>query len=319
MKKDRDLTMGLFRKKKKVEEAPVEKKEEPKPSDGSTLEFDADGRPIKPDYLRASKVELGTVETAIDMKSRAESRQNILKMYEDRFGEKLDAPEFSAGLNYEYQLYEEGTFSTKRDLDKIKEAAKTPVEGTAPAEGATKTEGTPTTTQAGAKTETPVETAGTKTEAAKIEALQVEAPKTEGAKTEGAVKTTEPAKAEVPAKPSGPGMFDPEKPIDWGRSAFFCLVMGKPFWPIMRYVRYKARKVEGWMKFLWLVDVAIIIEIPSMIWRAPIRAGWEAYKFKKKHDAKKAEEAAKAKAARKAAKEKERAEKMAKANKSYNA
>jgi hypothetical protein len=303
--------MGLFGKKKakKVEEAPVEKKEEPKPSEGSTLEFDADGRPIKPEYLRASKVELGTVETAIDLKSRAESRQNILKMYEDRFGEKLDAPEFSAGLNYEYQLYEEGTFSTKRDLKDIEKAAKTGTEGTTPAEGATKVEGTPATTDAGTKTEGTVEAAGTKPEATKPE----------GAKTEGTDKPKDVAKVETPAKPSGPGFFDPDKKIDWQQSAMWCIGLGKPFWPIMRYVRYKARKEAGWMKLLWLVDIAILIEIPSWIWRFPARVALWAMAMKKKSDIKKAEEAAKAKAARKAAKEKERAEKMARANKAYRA
>jgi hypothetical protein len=303
--------MGLFGKKKakKVEEAPVEKKEEPKPSEGSTLEFDADGRPIKPEYLRASKVELGSVETAIDLKSRAESRQNILKMYEDRFGEKLDAPEFSAGLNYEYQLYEEGTFSTKRDLKDIEKAAKTSTEGATPAEGATKVEGTPATTDAGTKTEGTVEAAGTKTEVAK----------TEGAKTEGTDKPKDVAKVEAPAKPTGPGFFDPDKKIDWQQSALWCIGLGKPFWPIMRYVRYKARKEAGWMKLLWLVDIATLIEIPSWIWRFPARVALWAMAMKKKSDIKKAEEAAKAKAARKAAKEKERAEKMARANKAYRA
>lgn len=311
MKKDRDPTMGLFGKKKakKVEVEKVEPKEEAKPSEASPLEFDADGRPIKPDYMRASKVELDQVETAIDLKARAESRQNILKMYEDRFGEKLDAPEFSAGLNYEYQLYEEDTFSSKRDLKDIEKAAKAGTEGAAPAEGATKTEGAPAITDAVTKTEGTVEAAGTKTEGAK----------TEAAKTEGADKPKAADKAEVPAKPTGPGFFDPEKKIDWETSAKWCIGAGKPFWPIMRYVRYKARKEAGWMKLLWLVDIIILIEIPSWIWRIPARVALWAIAAKKKSDAKKAEEAAKAKEARKAAKEKERAEKIAKANKAYRA
>jgi hypothetical protein len=311
MKKDRDRTMGFFGKKKakKVEEVPVEKKEEPKPSEGPTLEFDAEGRPIKPEYMRASKVELGTVESAIDLKSRAESRQNILKMYEDRFGEKLDAPEFSAGLNYEYQLYEEGTYSTKRDLKDIEKAAKAGTEGVVPAEGATKVESAPATTDAGTKTEGIVEAAATKTEAVK----------TDGAKTEGTDKPKDVAKVEAPSKPVGPGFFDPEKPIDWQKSALWCIGLGKPFWPIMRYVRYKARKQEGWMKLLLIVDFFTIVEPLSWIWRFPARVGYEIYKMKKKSDAKKAEEAAKAKEARRAAKEKERAEKIAKANKAYRA
>ena len=311
MKKDRDPTMGLFGKKKakKVEEVSVEKKEELKPSEGPTLEFDADGRPIKPEYLRASKVELGTVESAIDLKSRAESRQNILKMYEDRFGEKLDAPEFSAGLNYEYQLYEEGTYSTKRDLKDIEKAAKAGTEGAAPAEGATKIEGAPVTPEAVTKTEGTVEAAATKTEGTKTEAV----------KTEGTDKPKAADKDAAPVKPSGPGMFDPDKKIDWIESAKWCIGAGKPFWPIMRYVRYKARKEAGWMRLLWLVDILVIIEIPTWIWRAPVRFALWAIARKKKSDIKKAEEAAKAKAARKAAKEKERAEKIAKANKAYQA
>jgi hypothetical protein len=303
--------MGLFGKKKakKAEEEKVEKKEEPKPSEGSILEFDADGRPIKPDYLRASKVELDQVETAIDFKSRAESRQNILKMYEDRFGEKLDAPEFSAGLNYEYQLYDEGTYSSKRDLKEIEKAAKAGTEEAAPVEGATKVESAPATTEAVTKTEGAVEAASTKTEAVK----------TEAAKTESTDKPKAADKAEAPAKPTGPGFFDPEKKIDWERSAMWCIGLGKPFFPIMRYVRYKARKPAGWMKLLWLVDIAILIEIPSWIWRFPARVALWAIAMKKKSDIKKAEEAAKAKEARKAAKEKERAEKIAKANKAYRA
>jgi len=315
MKKDRDFTMGLFGKKKAkmVEEAKVEK-EEPKPSEGPTLEFDADGRPIKPDYLRASKVELDQVETAIDFKSRAESRQNILKMYEDRFGEKLDAPEFSAGLNYEYQLYEEGTFSSKRDLKDIEKAAKAGTEAVPTTEGATKVEGAPATTDAMTKMEGTVEAAGTKTEAPKTDSAKIE-----GAKTEGTDKPKAADKAEAPAKPTAPGFFDPEKKINWERSAMWCIGLGKPFWPIMRFVRYKARKEAGWMKLLWLVDIIILIEIPSWIWRIPARIALWVIALKKKLDVKKAEEAAKAKEARKAAKEKERAEKIAKANKAYRA
>jgi hypothetical protein len=268
--------MGLFGKKKEKKADEAVKQEEVKPEAPPSPEFGPDGKPIKPDYLRASKVQLDDVETAIDIKARAESRASVLKRFEEKYGEKIDAPEFSAGLQYEYQLYEEGTYKTKRDLTEIEKAAKT---GTEPGktEGATPTEG----------------------------ATAAEAPKVEGeTKTEGAKP-----KVVEPVVPKGPGMFNPEKAIDWPKSAFWCLVVGKPFWPIMRYVRYRSWKEEGWMKFLFIVDFVTIVEPLSWLWRLPARLIYEGIKFKKRYDAKKAEEARKAKEARKAAKAKEKAQK----------
>jgi hypothetical protein len=294
--------MGFFRKKKekKAEEA----KEEAKPAE--TPEVDADGKPIKPDYLRASKVELDEVETAIDLKARAESRANILKMYEDKYHEKLEAPEFSAGLQYEYQLYEEGTYSTKRDLKDIEKAAKAgkegeaKVEGAAPAEGETKVEGTKTT-ESGTKTEGTVETAPTKTEGTK----------------EGTAAGTKP---ETAPKPEGEGMFDPEKKINWGRSGLMCIFLGKPLFPIFRLFQYKAKKFKPWMYALVLVDLGTIVEPISLIlWRLWFRLGYEGVKFYKKYKAKQAEEEAKAKEARKAKKAAEKAKAGEKSGKAIKA
>jgi len=283
--------MGLFGKKKEKKADEAEKKEEATPEETPSPEFGPDGKPIKPDYLRASKVQLDDVETAIDLKARSESRASVLKRFEDKYGEKIDAPEFSAGLQYEYQLYEEGTYKSKRDLKDIEKAAKGGTEGV-------KTEGT-----------TPVEGA-----------TAVEAPKVEGAtKTEAGV-TAAPTKTEgakpkdvEPVTPKGPGMFNPEKTINWPKSAFWCLVVGKPFWPIMRLVRYRAWKEEGWMKALFFVDIITIVEPLSWLWRLPARLIYEGIKFKQRYDAKKAEEARKAKEARKAAKSKEKAQKASKA------
>jgi hypothetical protein len=278
--------MGLFGKKKdkKAEAAKVEKKDEPKPTAGSTIEFDADGKPIKAEWARSSKVELDEVETAIDLKARAESRQNVLKMYEEKYGEKLDAPEFSAGLQYEYQLYEDGTYSAKRDLKDVEKAAKAGTEGAAPTEGATKTEGA-APTEAGTKTEGTVEATGTK------------------------IEGTEPVKAQAPEKPAAPSFFDPANQIDWVKSGLLCIGVGKPLFPIARLVEYKARKRETWMKALIIVDILTIVEPLSWIWRVPGRIIYEILVWKKKNDAKKAEEEAKAKEA----KEAKKAEKASKA------
>ena len=289
MENGRDITMGLFRRKKdkKAEEETAEPKEDATPAP----EVDADGRPIKPEYLRASKVELGDVELAIDIKARAESRDSVLKLYEEKYGEKLDAPAFSAGLQYEYQLYEEGTYKTKRDLKDIEKAAK------AGTEGEVKPEGTP-----------PVEGV------AKVEA----APATDtGTKTGGEVKAA-PTKTDDKDKPkektpvAGESFFDPDKKINWAKSAFWCILMGKPFFPIQRFVRYKARQPKGWMYLLFILD---LWEFPSWLWRLPIRGGYEGLKFYKKYKAKQAEEAAKAKEARKTKKAAEKAEKSGKATK----
>ena len=277
--------MGLFGKKKdKKAEAKAEKKEEPKPTAGSTIEFDADGKPIKAEWARSSKVELDEVETAIDLKARAESRQNVLKMYEEKYGEKLDAPEFSAGLQYEYQLYEDGTYSSKRDLKDVEKAAKAGTEGAAPTEGATKTEGA--TTDAGTKTEGTVEATGTKTEG------------------------TETVKTQAPEKPAAPSFFDPDKKIDWLKSSGYCILLGKPMFPIARIVEYKARKPETWMKALIIVDIVTIVEPLSMLfWRLWTRIGYEVYTRMKQSKAKKTEDEAKAKEA----KEAKKAEKASKA------
>jgi len=279
--------MALWgKKKKKAEEELAEPKEEPKPVDAP--EVDADGRPIKPDYLRASKVELNDVESAIDIKARAESRDSVLKMYEEKYGEKLDAPEFSAGLQYEYQLYEEGTYKTKRDLKDVEKAAKAGTEGEvkpegekteggAPAEGGTKVEATPATDK-GTKTEGEVKAAPTKVE----------------------------DKGKSTDKPVVPGesFLDPDKPINWGRSGAMCIGLGKPFFPIQRYVRYKARHPKGWMLLLFIVD---LWEFPSWLWRLPARGIYEAVRLYKRMKAKQAEEEAKAKEARKAKKAAEKA------------
>jgi hypothetical protein len=283
--------MGLFGKKKEKKADVAETKEEAKPEAPPSPEFGPDGKPIKPDYLRASKVQLDDVETAIDIKARAESRASVLKRFEEKYGEKIDAPEFSAGLQYEYQLYEEGTYKTKRDLKEIEKAAKTgtePVktEGATPAEGATAAEAPKV--EGETKAEAGVSAAPTKTEGTKPKVVE-------------------------PVVPKGPGMFNPEKTIDWPKSAFWCLVVGKPFWPIMRYVRYRSWKEEGWMKLLFIVDFVTIVEPLSWLWRLPARLIYEGIKFKKRYDAKKAEEARKAKEARKAAKAKEKAQKASKA------
>ena len=87
-------------------------------------------------------------------------------------------------------------------------------------------------------------------------------------------------------------LFDPEKKVDWKKSALMCIGVGKPLFPIARLIEYKAREPKVWMKALIVVDILTIVEIVSWLWRVPARLIYEAIQFNKRSKAKKAEEAA---------------------------
>ena len=161
----------------------------------------------RPEYLRRSSADLDEVEGAIDLQADKQSRSNILKMYEEKYGESLEAPEFSEGLSYEYQLFEDSGFSTSRDLSFLEEEK--------------------------AEEEVKVEAAPKKE---KVGLFGRKKPKKEPAKAEKAMAAEGP-KEEVPAKP---GFFDPEKKVDWKKSALMCIGVGKPLFPIARLIEYKA-------------------------------------------------------------------------------
>lgn len=232
--------MALLGKKKDKKKDPKSKRQEPGVS--------PDGKPLKPDWMRQSKTELSEVETAIDLGADRQSRSNIMKMYEDKYGEKLEAPEFSAGLRYEYQLYDEADVVTKRDRSFLEDGKK------------------------GEKKEK-------KEEKVKTGFFGRKKEKKEGkAKGEEPVPMPDgPPEQGVPAEPveKAPSFLDPDKEVEWGRSGLACIGYGKPLFPIARYVQYRAREPKGWMKALILVDILIIIEIPSWLWRMPGRLGFE--------------------------------------------
>jgi hypothetical protein len=241
--------MALFGKKKSKKKSKAKVTTQvPKPAAGPTEEEIVSKLPEKPDWLRSSNVGLREVETAIDLKADGQSRSNILKMYEDKYGEKLEAPEFSAGLKYEYQLYEEADIITKREVVGVEEGEE---------KGAIGTKGTK-------KEEPKKEKKGLFSRKPKAE--------TAGGEKEGEEEESAP---EVPA---APGFFDPRKEVDWVKGAKMCIGLGKPLFPITGFVRYKARERKGWMWALVLVDLAILpIPLSIIFWRAWARIGYELY------------------------------------------
>lgn len=241
--------MALFGKKKKKDKKKAKKDKKGKdwastvpPKPGAAVEERPKTDALeKPEWMRSSNVELDDVEKAIDLKVDTESRSNILKMYEEKYGETLEAPEFSAGLQYEYQLFDDLEFSTTR--------ASIAEEG-APAE-------------AGA------EAAPTKVEEAPKEKVGFFGRKKEKVKEAAPGEPVDTAPKPVVEK--GPSFFDPDKKIEWGRSGAMCIGLGKPMFPIARLVYYKARVPKGWMKALAIVDILTIVEVVSWIWRVPAR------------------------------------------------
>ena len=293
--------MGLFsRKKDKKAEEEKAAAEAKRLAEQKAAEEEASGKPVKPEWLRSSKVDLGEVETALDIKTRMDSRSSILKMYEDRYGEKLDAPDFDAGLQYEYQLIE-GGYVTGRELDELEKTALAAA-GVTPKEEAKPTEGAKPTPTADGK---PVEAAPTKVEGEKAKTEEKSAAK---AKLDSLEKAPE-------AYKPGESLLDPNKKIDWLNSGVRCIFLGKPFWPLTALLKYKARKPQPWMNVLILPDLVILcapIFIP-LLYRAAARGCYEAYRALLRRKARKEEAEAKAKAARKAAKAKKKAARASRA------
>ena len=247
--------------KKKQEKAAkkAEKEATPAPAPAPSVQDE----PLeRPEYLRRSKADLDEVEGVIDLQADQQSRSNILKMYEEKYGESLEAPEFSEGLTYEYQLFEDSGFSTSRDLSFLEEEEET-------------------------KEEVVVEAAPTKEKGGFFGRKRPKKEETPTSKEATAVAPQE-------AGPAKPGFFDPEKKVNWKRSGLMCIGVGKPLFPIARIVEYKAREPKTWMKALIIVDLLTIVEIISLLWRLPARIIYEVIQFNKRSKARKAEEAAEA-------------------------